>query len=658
MCYKNEYQKRAHGEVEQIFRELLPEAGLHVREEQIRLCHEMLDALMKNEITLCDAGVGIGKTYAYLTACILMRKYSVLHSGYSGCDRRSVVVSTSSIALQKAIIEEYVPFLSDVLLKADLLQGELKAVVCKGKEHFVCDYRLAQRLEAVRDKNKNQAQMEALKSLRHNFDLDSVHNLSGFDRRLVCVPKFCPRECPGKAGCRYQKHLDSSRKEDIFLQICNHNYLLADAMHRANGYRPLLADYRALVVDEAHKLPEAASQMYGRSIGREDVQEIAYFLGREHKGTDGKRLQEGFLALLAEIRKHRKDGTEDMAGKESFYFPPGAGTALAQMQERLQLMIKRLAGNIPYWIFRRLEEMEELFGWFLKNDKRYILFLQQDSREHLTFMAVNREIPKYLDATLWSRGFPAILTSGTLKAGNGFARTRQMTGLEKETGVRECVAESPFCYQENCLLYIPEHLKPRKKGSREEAEQLAGQIRDLVCSTYGHTLVLFTSYTLMGNVHQLLRDQIPFPMVQVWRNSQEEIARFKKMENAVLFAAGSCWEGVDFPGDMVSSLIIVKLPFSVPDPIHEAQKEQYRSLESYIQTIVVPDMQKKLRQGFGRAIRTEQDTCVVSILDHRTAKKGRYRSDVLEALPKCQMAERIEEVENFIRSRKVERYYS
>ena len=86
---------------------------------------------------------------------------------------------------------------------------------------------------------------------------------------------------------------------------------------------------------------------------------------------------EGFSALQAEIRKHRKDGTEDMAGKESFYFPPGAGTALAQMQVKgSQLMIKRLAGNIPYWIFRRMEEMEELFGWFLKNDKRYILFLQ------------------------------------------------------------------------------------------------------------------------------------------------------------------------------------------------------------------------------------------------------------------------------------------
>lgn len=180
----------------------------------------------------------------------------------------------------------------------------------------------------------------------------------------------------------------------------------------------------------------------------------------------------------------------------------------------------------------------------------------------------------------------------------------------------------PILLQRELSALHPGAFKTYEKGSREEAEQLAGQIRDLVCSTYGHTLVLFTSYTLMGNVQQLLRDQIPFPMVQVWRNSQEEIARFKKMENAVLFAAGSCWEGVDFPGDMVSSLIIVKLPFSVPDPIHEAQREQYRSLKSYIQTIVVPDMQKKLRQGFGRAIRTEQDTCVVSILDHRATKKA------------------------------------
>lgn len=208
-----------------------------------------------------------------------------------------------------------------------------------------------------------------------------------------------------------------------------------------------------------------------------------------------------------------------------------------------------------------------------------------------------------------------------------------------------------------CLLYLPQTLRRTKHGSREEAVMMAQHIQRLICSTYGHTLVLFTSYSLMGSVYQILRDSLPFPMVEVWRNAQEEIMRFKTMENAVLFAAGSCWEGVDFPGDIVSSLIIVKLPFAVPDPLREAEKERYATLTEYIRDIIVPDMQKKLRQGFGRAIRTESDTCVVSILDHRAVAGGRYHEDVLCALPACQMAETIEDVETFIRRQKCEEYY-
>ena len=127
--------------------------------------------------------------------------------------------------------------------------------------------------------------------------------------------------------------------------------------------------------------------------------------------------------------------------------------------------------------------------------------------------------------------------------------------------------------------------------------------------------------------------------------------------NAVLFAAGSCWEGVDFPGDMVSSLIIVKLPFAVPDPISEAQKKEYDCLKDYIQAVVVPDMQKKLRQGFGRALRTETDTCVVSILDERAGEEGRYHEEVMCALPKCKMTKDIKDVQRFIRNRKGVEYY-
>ena len=656
MFYKVEYQKRAHQEVEKIFRVLLPEQGLAVREEQIRLCHEMLDTLLGERIALCDAGVGIGKTYAYLVACVLMRKYSILMERNSLPKQHPVVVSTSSIALQKAILSEYVPFLSRVLVEQGIIQTPLRAVVRKGKEHFVCDNRLEQRIEAIRHKQKNAVQREALLSLRKHYDMDTVKDLSGFDRRLVCVPKFCPRECPGRQTCRYQRYLEESKKQDVFLQICNHNYLLADAFHRREEYKPLLADYRALVVDEAHKLPEAARQMFGKNLCMDDIREIAYYLEREHQNVEARTLKAGMYSIFTIIRESH---IFSHGIKENFQLTGECEFCLWEGIQMIERMMEQLKGVVPKWVLNRLQEAKEVLECFLQKNSKYVLHLRMDKEKIPVLCAASREIPQLLREMLWDReqARSVILTSGTLKAGKGFARTLQMTGLEGRTDVQSYVAESPFAYEENCLLYLPKTLQKCKRGSREEVEMVAGQIHSLICSTYGHTLVLFTSYTLMGSVYQILRDGIPFPMVEVWRHSQEEILRFKTMENAVLFAAGSCWEGVDFPGDMVSSLIIVKLPFAVPDPISEAEKETYESLEDYIQAIIVPDMQKKLRQGFGRAIRTETDTCVVSILDFRAVKGGKYHEDVMCALPPCQMAEELREVQDFIRSRKGVEYY-
>ena len=642
--------------MEKIFRVLLPEQGLAVREEQIRLCHEMLDTLLGERIALCDAGVGIGKTYAYLVACVLMRKYSILMERNSLPKQHPVVVSTSSIALQKAILSEYVPFLSRVLVEQGIIQTPLRAVVRKGKEHFVCDNRLEQRIEAIRHKQKNAVQREALLSLRKHYDMDTVKDLSGFDRRLVCVPKFCPRECPGRQMCRYQRYLEESKKQDVFLQICNHNYLLADAFHRREEYKPLLADYRALVVDEAHKLPEAARQMFGKNLCMDDIREIAYYLEREHQNVEARTLKAGMYSIFTIIMESH---ISSHGIKENFQLTGECEFCLWEGIQMIERMMEQLKGVVPKWVLNRLQEAKEVLECFLQKNSKYVLHLRMDKEKIPVLCAASREIPQLLREMLWDReqALSAILTSGTLKAGKGFARTLQITGLEGRTDVQSYVAESPFAYEENCLLYLPKTLRKCKRGSREEVEMVAGQIHSLICSTYGHTLVLFTSYTLMGSVYQILRDGIPFPMVEVWRHSQEEILRFKTMENAVLFAAGSCWEGVDFPGDMVSSLIIVKLPFAVPDPISEAEKETYESLEDYIKAIIVPDMQKKLRQGFGRAIRTETDTCVVSILDFRAVKGGKYHEDVMCALPPCQMAEELREVQDFIRSRKGVEYY-
>ena len=266
-------------------------------------------------------------------------------------------------------------------------------------------------------------------------------------------------------------------------------------------------------------------------------------------------------------------------------------------------------------------------------------------------------MPEQLNRALWHNNIPAILTSGTLMAGGSFHRTRQRMGLSSSQRLEDFIAESPFNYQENCILYIPEDLPKTPMGSEMEAKCLAEQICRLVDATHGHTLVLFTSYSLMGAVYNQVKSRMVFPLMEVWRHSQDVIHRFKQTQNAVLFAAGSCWEGVDFPGDMVSSLIIVRLPFPFPDPLSEAEREQYPTLQDYIKTVVIPDMQVKLRQGFGRAIRTETDTCVVSIMDHRAAPGERYHKAVLETLPPIRITAKIEDVEDFIRAKKGPDYF-
>ena len=187
--------------------------------------------------------------------------------------------------------------------------------------------------------------------------------------------------------------------------------------------------------------------------------------------------------------------------------------------------------------------------------------------------------------------------------------------------------------------------------------KMAEEIVRLVGACHGHALVLFTSYRQMAEVRALTDGQWQYPTYQAWRNGGKIIQKFKESGNGVLFAAGSCWEGIDFPGDMVSLLIIARLPFPIPDPVSDYERQKYPNLQEYIAAEITPEMQKKLRQGFGRAIRTEQDSCVVAILDERAAPGAKYHNAALAALPDCQTTSKIEDVQHFIREQKHPDYF-
>ena len=244
----------AHKGIDHIFKDLLPAQGMPERPEQIALSHRMLAAMQDGGIALCDAGTGIGKTYAYLVAGIVFRSLR---------PSRPVLISTSSIALQKAVRDEYLPLLSLVLSADGMIAEPIQAVIRKGKSHYVCDQRLERRLGQLDLRKKNWRAGNALLSLRERLDLDEAPRLSGYDRERVCVPRVC--DC-GRENCRYRAFLDSCDAGQYPFQICNHNLLLADAIHRGTGRQPILPDSLAVIIDEAHKLPETARQMFGVTL--------------------------------------------------------------------------------------------------------------------------------------------------------------------------------------------------------------------------------------------------------------------------------------------------------------------------------------------------------------------------------------------------------
>lgn len=486
-------KEQTYREIERIFRTLLPQNGLAVREEQIALCYTMMDTLFQNNIVLCDAGVGIGKTYAYLTACILLKKFAP----HVPAGSQSVVVSTSSVALQDAIIGEYIPFLSRIFLENRIISKPIQAMVRKGKERFVCDARLSQRLEAVKDKKKNAEQMEALLSLRTHYDLDSVAGLSGFDRRQVCVPKVCEKTCPLRSTCRYHQYLKEARSAEISIQICNHNYLLADAAHRLQEMRPLLNDYRALVIDEAHKLPDAARQMYGKSLSTEDFHELCTLLIKEKHTLAAQRLKEKFDALVQAMC--RGELLED-AQCTAFVLTPEREAALRACLSFLRQLQKQLALHLPQWILYRLGTTEQVLSLFFTGDRKYILYIQYDRSGTPNLCAASREMPELLSKALWMKSTPAILTSGTHMVGGSFDRTRQLMGLSANQRLEDFVAVSPFNYEENCLLYFPEDQPKLSMGSEQEVKYLAEQICRLIETTYGlNSTSPVRQYDIMSN---------------------------------------------------------------------------------------------------------------------------------------------------------------
>lgn len=631
--------EKAHEEIDYIFKTLLPQRGMAERPEQIRLCHSILDAMLDGSIALCDAGTGIGKTFAYLTAGILLGKCQAAE----GRSQRPILISTSSIALQNAIQKEYLPLLSGVLLSEGLISAPIEVVIRKGKAHYACDARLERRIRQVEGSHKNPAARQALHIARYVLDLDQLSGMSSYDRERICVPKRC--NCRRK-DCRYRCFLDACQSGQYTVQICNHNLLLADLIHRSQKKNPILPDSAAIIIDEAHKLPETARQMFGVTLNAQEFTELIRSLHVERYVLAAELLSEAVAPLTEKLSVPVEEG----AGFESYQM------FLERPHQILTVICRQLEGLLTRETLRLLSAVASTVSLFYLGNPEMIFYAADDDHGGAMLCGTVSELAAQLQATLWRQEQPIVLTSGTLAVGQDFSRFRTATGLTGERPVTETVCPSPFDYQHNCLLYLPPD--PIPLDAADYYDQLAAQIRQLAAASHGHAMVLFTSYLAMSAVKERLQAAaLPFPVFTMGRRPARTLAAFRAATGSILLATGAAWEGLDFAGDGVSLLIIPRLPFAYPDAVKEKEREDYPNLREFLRSVVVPEMQIKLRQGFGRAIRTETDTCAVAMLDPRAARGRRYFQSMVEALPEMPVTGCLRAVEQFYRDHKDAGYF-
>ena len=666
-----------------IFKVLMPRHGYAFREQQYEMAHSIFHGLNYQKVTLCEAEVGTGKTMAYLVAGYIAKLFDKSYSfmGYP------VTITTSSIELQKSIMEKELPALSKMLMDFGLIDAPLTAVLRKGKEHYFCPRRYSAYLHSISLFPKKYSEtidkIKLLDLMNGTLDLDPVP-LNPYIKARICVKGSC-HNCPCSGSCEYARFLESASKPYHFdFQITNHNLFLTAQKSRANhATKGGLLPCNFCIIDEAHKLLGTASDVFTASLSFTEVEE--YIKSVKHNGGTDFKLRAEYFHLLKEAEQlHRK--LTSMLSQYRFKSCEDVCQVKIEISEPMNTTIQKLITvlrKIGSWSAPKgaaeantaAPLVEKLSAFLLpeeseeskdsKDDKEHkenIVWISYDkSTDTKSLCCMPTEMKDSLRAALWTApNTHFALTSGTMMDDTGFSFFKEELGISgclDTYSVSEFSCESPFDYKNHTRLYISQGTPIPDMRDPEYIPAIAREVVRLVKATHGHTAILFTSYKALNAVYDLVKEDLAeYPLIKMSRSNKTAITQFKESGNGVLFASGSMWEGVDCAGDILSSVIIVRLPFPLRSQTMEFKKMGCKNTKEFVQKYAVPQMIIKLRQGAGRLIRSETDTGVLSILDARAAQGGAYRSRVLKALGKYPLVSSVEEVASFIDSVKDESY--
>jgi len=584
-----------------------------------------------------EAGTGVGKSLAYLVPAALWAKEN----------HKRVAVSTYTRLLQTQLISQDVPLLSRVL------DEPVRASVAFGQENYLCRFRLEN--QVARGLFDTAAEAKAADKLFNwasktdsGVILDYPHALpSGLSSR-ICRDSFsCRREkCQYRKGCFYHRARQSWEHSSIL--IVNHSLLFADLATESD----LLPESDAVILDEAHRIEDAAVRHFGNQASEHALAVLLDRLASSHGGglvqalgprsTARRSIQTEASAARIEIDRFFRTVDPLLvpdALRSRFRTPLDSSTSAAAIS-RLAKAIDEIAPELDDEILhaemtgvaRRLSQAAlALEGFSVAEPDGAVHWAERNPQGRLSLLAAPLDVAPMLRAAVYDHYSSTVLTSATLTVAGSFSFLSGRLGLDDfETES----LDSPFDYESQSLLFVADYLPPPTQSgdfNRAATDVIAAIIK----ASMGRALVLFTSYDSMNAVFALMPKTDYNYLLQGDTSPAKLLEDFRQDTHSVLFATQSFWQGIDVPGEALSCLIICRLPFEVPDdPRLTAIAEKLRADGiSPFTAYQLPTAVLRFRQGFGRLIRTATDRGVVCVLDRRILA-GNYSHSFLKSLPK------------------------
>ena len=636
--------------------------GYEFRQEQLQMAHEVARSFEASEHLVVEAGTGVGKSFAYLIPAISLALKA----------EQKVVISTNTISLQEQLVTKDIPFLQRVLPR------DFNVVLAKGRRNYLSRRRLKNLLHYERGLFDTYEEVEEVAEIEEWVQ----HTVDGSRTDLAWQPQpqvwdkvasdrdnCLGRNCETYDTCFYFK----ARREmhDADLLIVNHHLLFSDLAIRKNSEEAMgvLPDYDYLIIDEAHHLEATATNHASVDFSNTRVKWVldSLYNARNEDGlakrftspqlmveVEAAREQANILFsniidFMQEIDAERSSTTVTQRIDESNFVRNVLDAPLADIEKTLKrLKDGAMTEDDEQEItahHRYCERLRDELDMIIRqNDPDYVYWAEISTRGRTPRILLNAtpaNVNQMLQDHLFTAKNSVVMTSATLSTNRNFDYFKKRVGI---SGCRELLAHSPFDFKKQVQIHIPRDMP--HPNSNAFVPATIQKIKHYLKLTHGKAFVLFTSYKMMDEVYDSVAPDLEEMGIDTFKQGGDlsrtaMLQAFREDTDSVLFGTSSFWEGVDVRGESLSNVIITRLPFEVPThPVMEARVKQIKEQGgNEFFEFSLPEAVLRLKQGFGRLIRTQTDEGIVVILDPRI-RTASYGKQFLDSLPNCEIVEK------------------